>query len=311
MVSYSKENSPLISIIMCTYNGGAYVAKQLDSLVRQTYQNIEIIISDDASTDDLAQTLHQYAGADKRIRLFFNRENIGFTKNFSNACAHATGDFIAFCDQDDIWHSEKIEKMLKAWKEPCDLIYCNSVRFKDEQEIPSLAENKRYRRFEGNDPRKIAIFNTVSGHAMMVKNEFLKRILPFPDGIMYDWWSAAVASCHGGVAYLNEIMVYQRVHGNNVSMGKGFSHLEKNHKTAFMQMVAAHLIAFSHIPDMSTSNRFFFEKLSKLWHESVNRRFSLPLFIFLLRNRSIVFWYKKRKFALFSHLKHSYKLSRN
>jgi len=129
--------------------------------------------------------------------------------------------------------------------------------------------------------------------------------------LMYDWWSAAVAACHGGVGYLNEILVYQRVHGNNISMGKGFSHLDKEYKNLFLQMVARHIEAFSLIAEPGNRYKDFFMSLSKKWQRSASQKFNLDLFLFLLKYRSIVFWYKKRKFALFSHIKHSFKLSGN
>jgi glycosyltransferase involved in cell wall biosynthesis len=302
---------PLVSVVMCTCNGEDFVSKQLDSLINQTYPNLEIIISDDASTNNTLAILRAYATKDARIKLYVNEQNLGFTKNFSNACLLASANHIAFCDQDDIWHLEKIERMMKAWVEGASLMYANSVRFTDESKIPVLKENKHYRRFEGEDLRKIAVFNTISGHAMIVKRELLKHILPFKEGIMYDWWAAAVAACIGGVGYLNEILVFQRVHGGNVSVGKGFSHLEKNYKKDFMQMVSNHLSAFSNIEELSIEQKHFFEKFYRIWNEAMHKKFSLSLFLFLLKHRTVVFWYKKRKFALFSHIKHSYKLSRN
>lgn len=310
-LSSDKTEWPLVSIVMCTCNGENFVAKQLDSLINQTYPNLEIIISDDASTNKTLPIVREYAKKDARIKLHVNEQNLGFTKNFSNACLLASGHYIAFCDQDDIWHLEKIERMMNNWVEGTPLMYANSVRFTDESEIPALKENKRYRRFEGDDLRKIAVFNTISGHAMMIKKDFLPHILPFQEGIMYDWWAAAVATCFGGVGYLNEILVYQRVHGGNVSVGKGFSHLEKSYKKDFMQMVNNHLSAFSTIAQLSKQQKHFFEKFHRIWNEAMHKKFSLTLFLFLLKHRIVVFWYKKRKFAWFSHIKHSYKLSRN
>jgi glycosyltransferase involved in cell wall biosynthesis len=306
-----KEQVPLVSIVMCTCNGEKFVSKQLDSILQQTYSNIEIIISDDASTNETLQILREYASLDQRIKLTVNEINLGFTKNFSKACLLATGNYIAFCDQDDIWHPEKIEKMLNNWTSGVPMMYVNSIRFNDESEIPFLKENKRYRRFEGTDTRKIAVFNTISGHALMVNRAFLIKILPFQEGLMYDWWTAAVASCSGGVAYLNEILVYQRVHSGNISVGKGFSHLEVAYKKDFMQMVNNHLLAFSLIPQLKSADKIFFNRFQQVWQKGMNKKFSLSLFLFLFRYRKFVFWYKKRKFAWFSHIKHSFKLSLN
>ena len=75
---------PLISIVLCTYNGAKYLDAQMQSLLNQTYQNIEIIISDDCSTDGTLELLQKYT-ENSSVHLHINSENIGYSKNFEKA----------------------------------------------------------------------------------------------------------------------------------------------------------------------------------------------------------------------------------
>src|SRR5437868_15054123 len=104
---------PLISIVLCSYNGERFIKEQIDSILHQTYPNIELIISDDASTDETARILKEYKG-DQKIKLFFQDENVGATKNFEFAIKQVRGEFIAFSDQDDIWLPQKLERLYSA-----------------------------------------------------------------------------------------------------------------------------------------------------------------------------------------------------
>ena len=73
---------PLVSIALCTYNGAENLAQQLDTLVNQTYRNLEIVVVDDCSTDDTYAILQDYSSKDDRFRLYTNEANLGFLKNF-------------------------------------------------------------------------------------------------------------------------------------------------------------------------------------------------------------------------------------
>lgn len=299
-------NFPLVSIVMCTYNGSYYIQEQIESLRNQTYPCIEIIIFDDCSTDDTYKLLEQFSSTDRRIRCYSNESNLGYTGNFSKACTYAIGEYIAISDQDDVWHPDKIKRLMEHWKPGVSLMYCNSVRF--ENEVPwNTSDNSLIRRFEGNDSRKLAIFNTISGHALIAKKTFIESQLPFPKKLMYDWWLGVVASCNGGVGYLPDILVFQRVHDNNASIIKN----AKGKKKFFHEMVNDHLVAFASIPNMPAAHILFFKKLSILWSEALLKKFSPALFSFLMRHRIIIFWYKKRKIGMISQIKHSYILATN
>lgn len=119
------NKSPLVSVVLGTYNGEVYLEEQLRSVLAQTYPFLEIIAIDDGSTDRTVALLGEYAARDSRIRVIINERNLGFIRNFEKGCRLAGGKWIALCDQDDYWFPEKIEKMVAAIGD-YPMIYCDS-----------------------------------------------------------------------------------------------------------------------------------------------------------------------------------------
>src|SRR5947209_4830727 len=102
--------NPLISVVLCTYNGGDFLKEQIDSILNQTWDAFELIISDDHSSDNTKNILQTY-NAHPSVRLFFQDKNLGPIKNVEFSLRQTKGDFIAFSDQDDIWKPEKLETL--------------------------------------------------------------------------------------------------------------------------------------------------------------------------------------------------------
>jgi glycosyltransferase involved in cell wall biosynthesis len=305
------DNKPLVSVVICTFNGELYIEEQLTTVCEQSYTNLEIIIVDDCSTDNTLTILKKASEKDSRIQLFVNENNIGYNKNFNKAVGLSSGEIIAFCDQDDIWETKKIEILLNAWPEEAVLIYSNSIRFHGKLDKSKCKKNNLYRRFEGKDPRKIALFNTINGHAMLVKRELVNLSMPFPENVFYDWRIAVIAAVNGGVAYVDEILVYQRVHEQNASFGQHTQEGYKNEREAFQNKIARHNKVFIETPNLNKKDRQFFEKLTDYWGSRDKKKSSIRLFFFMIKYRKPLFWYKKRTIGLFSHIKHSFLISFN
>lgn len=104
------NNNPLVSICIPVYNSGQYIDETLESLINQTYKNIEIIVSDNASTDNTKKIILDKQSIDSRISYFRNYENIGYVNNIKNAVSKAKGDFIAIFHSDDIYENTIIRK---------------------------------------------------------------------------------------------------------------------------------------------------------------------------------------------------------
>ena len=109
------NNKPLVSIAMATYNGGKYIKEQLFSILDSDYENLEIIIVDDASSDNTLAIINNFMTVDNRIKLYTSNENKGALYAFERALTLSTGDFIALSDQDDIWDKNKITCMLEVF----------------------------------------------------------------------------------------------------------------------------------------------------------------------------------------------------
>ncbi|MBK8288966.1 MAG: glycosyltransferase family 2 protein [Cellvibrionales bacterium] len=207
----------MISIIVTTYNGAKYLAAQLDSILAQTYTGLEIILSDDASTDDTWAIAQRYAAKDPRIVLIRHEKNVGLHANLGGALERATGMYIAISDQDDIWRSDKIEKQLS-------LLGCAVGVYSDSALIDAAGNSIGFTLFEslnikpGPDITKtVPLFfkNAVSGHALLFHRSLLSMVLPFTDDFIFDHQLALAASCFGGLQFCDEPLVYHRIHGGN------------------------------------------------------------------------------------------------
>lgn len=106
------------SVVMTTYNGSRFMQEMLDSLRNQTRKIDEVIICDDRSKDDTVEIISNYINKYNLVNwnLIVNEKNLGWEKNFLNALGKATNEVIYPCDQDDIWHLDKIEKMTSAFE---------------------------------------------------------------------------------------------------------------------------------------------------------------------------------------------------
>lgn len=105
-----SSNKPLVTVHICTYNRADKIAKAIDSVLAQTYTNLQILIMDDASTDETSAVVRKYLENDSRIEYYSNENNLGITKNRNRALSLSKGQYIAVLDSDDYWIDEnKIE----------------------------------------------------------------------------------------------------------------------------------------------------------------------------------------------------------
>ena len=122
----------LVSVIMPTYNCGKFIAETLDSIKAQTYENWEIIIVDDCSTDNTKEIVDTYSMADLRIKYHCLEENSGAAVARTVAMQKAEGEYMAFCDSDDLWLPEKLEKQLLFMNESGYAFSCTAYEQIDE-----------------------------------------------------------------------------------------------------------------------------------------------------------------------------------
>lgn len=209
---------PLVSVALATYNGQQYLREQLDSIYNQTYKNLEVVVCDDHSEDDTVKILEEYR---QRFGLIYcvNETRLGFVKNFEKSILRCRGDYIALCDQDDVWEPKKIETLLQYINEKplicSDLILVD----KDKNLIDNSLYNHTGLQFHNNNQFYYMVHsNFVVGCTILFKRELKNIILPFPEGTPYhDWWIALVASANNCIEFCNKPLVYYRYHGNNYS----------------------------------------------------------------------------------------------
>lgn len=222
------EHIPLVSVAMTTYNGEKYLKEQIDSILNQSYKNIELVICDDCSKDGTWRILQEYATMDNRIKIVQNSSNLGFIRNFEQAISLCTGDFIALSDQDDIWEPWKLEESLQAI-ESYDLVCTNSLlvdennnsleyTLKDTLECYSISENQDLLF------KHLCFHNFAQGSTMLARAQFLKSIkIPVETTyrIFHDHWYALNATVLGnGLMYIDKPSIRYRQHQAQVTVKK-------------------------------------------------------------------------------------------
>lgn len=222
----------ILSIALATYNGEKYLREQLDSILKQSIQDFELIICDDSSTDSTLKILNEYAEKDSRIKVFFNEKNLGFKKNFEKAISLCSGDYIALSDQDDIWTENHLKVLLEniggndfvganaflcdedAKPTGTDLLSCSKIDF-----LPDSKDDWFFFLLHSN------IFQ---GAACMFRRTLVQKAIPIPEKVKFhDYWLALIAGVNGGVTYVNECVLYYRQHGANVTENEKWKFLVK------------------------------------------------------------------------------------
>jgi glycosyltransferase involved in cell wall biosynthesis len=202
---------PLVSIAICIYNGEKYLEEQLDSLVGQTYPNIEIVAVDDGSKDGSREILRRYQAKYPIFRIFENDVNLGYVKNFEKAISLCEGEFIALCDQDDTWHPEKISKQVAAIGNH-KLIYHDSAFMDEQGKLLKKKMSDIINLYRGSEPEIFFFYNCVSGHSCLFRRELREEFLPFNPDHFHDQWIAYVAVNLGTIDCIPETLVNYRQH---------------------------------------------------------------------------------------------------
>ncbi|MDD2793716.1 MAG: glycosyltransferase family 2 protein [Sediminibacterium sp.] len=209
------NNHPLVSIVIATYNGERFLEKQLNSILQQTYPNIEVVVVDDCSTDGTQALLRGYEARYPQVHVYVNEQNLGYVKNFEKGMLLAKGNYIAPSDQDDIWLPEKISVLMEAIGE-YDIVYCNSALMDDADQLVGRQLSDVKQLFDFNDPIMYAIGNSAPGHAMILQRKTVLESVPLPEMIPHDHWLSFVATFHKGLHFVDRPLVHYRQHDANV-----------------------------------------------------------------------------------------------
>lgn len=210
---------PSISVAMCTYNGARFVREQLHSIAQQTTLPDELIVCDDASTDQTAEILADFArGSQVRVRLVRNSYTLGCTRNFEQAIRLCAGDIIVLADQDDVWKPEKLAAIAKAFAaSPAPGYVFSNAEMVDEHGDPlgfSLWDTVGLDPIRFISSRQVAILlqrNRVTGAAMAFRSALRGILLPIPSAWGHDYWLALLGSIFSfGVPIPQRLFHYRR-----------------------------------------------------------------------------------------------------
>jgi glycosyltransferase involved in cell wall biosynthesis len=208
---------------MTTYNGEAYLKKQIDSVVDQLLENDELIVFDDCSTDGTWEILKRYH--DSRVRRYRNTKNVGYIQNFENCFHQASNRVILICDQDDIWYFNKLSTVRKMYSENQDLILMisnmdlidsNDALIKSE----ALSHFKRGRNKLVNTMQGF-VRGRYYGCTMAIDRMMLLSALPLPrNHPSYDLYLGLICELRGRVQALSNSLIAHRLHEKNQSLQK-------------------------------------------------------------------------------------------
>lgn len=208
-----------VSIVVPVYNAEKYLEETVESVRRQTYENWELLLVDDCSSDKSAEVMKRLAERDARIRPVFQPQNGGAAKARNRGIREAEGGYIAFLDADDIWKPEKLEKELAFLREKDAAFVFSGYEFADEQarglgKIVRVPERLTYRQALKN--------TTIFTSTVLLDVERLgKELIQMPDIKSEDtaaWWKILR---NGYTAYgLNENLVYYRRSAGTLSANK-------------------------------------------------------------------------------------------
>lgn len=218
-------------ILLSTYNGAAYLRKQLDSVLSQSVTDFTLLVRDDGSSDDTLAILKSCS--DPRIRILTG-ENLGPAGSFFALLdqARAMGaESVFFCDQDDIWMPDKLEKLLAELQKSSGpaLVFSDFAMIDENDKVTgdSYAKAAKLRIPQDGDffPKLLAQ-PYVFGCAAALNRELLELVADPPAGVeMYDCWIALVASVFGAVKYIPRATIYHRFHSANATGKAGASSL--------------------------------------------------------------------------------------
>lgn len=313
-----------ISIALCTYNGEKHLREQLDSFAVQTYPVNELVACDDGSTDKTVAILQDFAqAAPFPVRIFINKENLGFRANFEQALRLTTGDLIFFSDQDDIWPKEKVAEFVAFADVHSDRLgfFSNAWLLEEgRQEMPrelwktigftpDVSDNLHY-----DDLCRFLLghYNFVHGSMLAIRREALPVVLPFSTadtGPGHDQWIAFTLAAVNKLAFISKPLLYYRQHaGQEVGITRVEELLEyqatptrlrqsgKPRDTSRLEMMTAwqaHIIARTYIDTIPAMR----QKMEEFRQEALQAKAAyLKAESFPLKKLRLLKWFLKKEY---------------
>lgn len=257
-----------ISVAIATYNGEKFITKQFDSILSQILLPDEIIVVDDASSDNTIKILNAYALQYPIIKIFTNEENLGATKTFERAVNLCTGEFIILSDQDDIWFKNKIEALV-ANIGNATLIHHDAKLIDDNDQIigNSLLEFIDYHHIPNFFTRLMK--EGIHGCCLMMKRDVALAAREIPSGfIFHDFFYNLTAAALGEIKTLTQPLMSYRLHNNNACglfADKSYERAMKDYRKNLNNMQL--IVGLSQFADHQKEIQFYIDYYSKFVYE--------------------------------------------
>lgn len=236
-------STALVSVVLPVYNGEKYLEKTVESILNQYYQNIELILVDDGSSDGSAEIIKKLESKDCRIKPFYNQNGgVAYARNFG--INQAKGKFVAFCDQDDLWLPSKINKQIPLFdNDKIGLVYSGAIaeyKMYNKQSKPGF-DNK----YKGDVFSQLVKINMFTCCTAVVRKTHLEQVGGFDDDRALmgvdDWhlWLKLAMVCE--FDYVAEHLAIHVFHGDNYSLND-----EKMHEAEIVCLNKIQKIAKQH-----------------------------------------------------------------
>lgn len=255
-----------VTIALAVYKPNTnWFIEQLNSLNGQSYSNLELLVWDDCPDAPIDESLLENYITAFPYTIFRGVRNLGSNGAFEELTKKANGDFIAFCDQDDIWETNKISLMIKEQAETNAVLVCSDVSVIDadgRQKAFSITQvRKRHRFHEGDNlVAPLLMHNFILGCASLVKAEIAKEAIPFEPFYVHDQWIGIVAAERGRIAFLNRPLVRYRIHQTNQT---GVLTGVSNKSSYYEQRIKYLIDRFSHLKERPGSSAMLIRNVNE------------------------------------------------
>jgi glycosyltransferase involved in cell wall biosynthesis len=217
--------NPTASVVLSTYNGSRFLRAQLHSLAAQQHRPAELVVCDDGSTDDTWDILRSFeATAPFPVRLYRNDPRMGSGRSFEKGFRLATGEIVAYCDQDDVWRSDKLAVSVRELTASnAALVFSDAALVgRDEEplghrlwEAIGFSHSMSSALVGGDGALRLLRQNAVTGCASAFWTKYRGLLVPFSTHWVHDYWIAVVLATLGEVRAISEPLLSYRQHGGN------------------------------------------------------------------------------------------------
>lgn len=216
------EREPLISVIIPTYNREKTIDRAVDSVLKQTYSNLEVIVVDDGSSDRTEEIVKGIS--DPRVRFYKLPQNGGAGHARNEGVKLAGGDLIAFHDSDDVWRPEKLQRQMAYWQEHPEfsMVYCGYLCYMENGKTKQVP-GEEMEELEGDIFIPLLRRNTIGAPTILIKKNSFCECGGFDITLksLEDWEFALRFAKQNKIGYVGELLVDVYLSGNGVSSGAG------------------------------------------------------------------------------------------